>query len=230
MSDLLFIELGAVVTEVQGQTVCTFEPFCTPQPPTYAAQSRIKADFARSLDNVLVTGAPEEAEYDQYIGPPNAEGRVSGSLPVGPSWPGAAYEGVVRVRADLVAGSPALAAAAAALPGQPYEYQVVASVDAQTKAVRRYHGYYAEVLRTEGSVLVLRVAHGGSAAERRWAPTEVPYDPANTDKFYSGPLVADQLVGGGADPRGTGAVFIALDVASGDYLIGDPKQPPGAGL
>ena len=230
MSDLLFIELGAVVTEVQGEMECTFEPFCTPAPPTYAAGSRIKANFARSLDNVLDDGAPEEAEYDQYIGPPDAEGRVSGSLPIGPNWPGAAaYEGVVRIREDLVTANPALAAAVAALPGQPYEYQVVASVDSN-KGVRRYHGYHAEVLRTEGSVLVLRVAHGGSSAEPRWAPNEVPYDPANTDKFYSGPLVADRLVGGGADPRGTGAGFISIDVAGGGYLIEDPKQPPGAGL
>jgi hypothetical protein len=230
MSDLLFVELGAVVTEVLGPSECAFELFCDPQPPTYAVDRRVKADFSRSLDSVLATGSPADAQYDQFVGPLGAKGQVNGSPPLGPSWPGAAYEGIVRIRADLVSGSPQLAAAVAALPGHPYEYQVVASIDDQTKAVRRYHGYHAEVLRTEGNLLVLRVAHAGSSPDPRWAPQEIIYDPADTEKFYTGPLVADRVIGGGPDPRGSGAVFISIGVASGSYMIEDPKLPPGAGL
>lgn len=230
MSDLLFVELGAVVTEVLGPTRCTFEPFCDPKPPTFATASRVEADFAQSLENLLGAGLAAQAQYDQFVGSTGAEGHVNGSPPIGPSWPGAAYEGVVRIREDLVSKNPVLAAAAAALPGRPFEYQVVVSIDDQTRTIRRYHGYYAEVLRTEGQALVLRVAHAGTSAAPRWAPQEVIYDPADTEKFYAGPLVADRIVGGGADPRGSGAVFISLAAASTDYLIEDPKLPPGAGL
>jgi len=227
MSDLLFIELGAVVTEVLGATRCTIEPFCDPRPPTYAAGSRVEVDFAKSLDSLLAAGQHAQAQYDQFVGPTDAAGRVAGSAPVGPSWPGAAYEGVVRIREDVVAANPTLAAAAAALPGHPWEYQVVASIDDKTKTVRRYHGFHAEVVRKEGASLVLRVAHAGSGAEPRWAPQEVIYDPANTQKFYAGPLVADRVVGGA---RSAGAVFIALDAAVGTYAVEVPKLPPSAGL
>ena len=43
---------------------------------------------------------------------------MPGSVPIGPSWPGGGYEGVVGIRADLITASPALAAAAATLPGE----------------------------------------------------------------------------------------------------------------
>jgi hypothetical protein len=225
MSDLLFIEIGAAVTEVLGATRCTFEPFRGLEPPTYAAARRIEADFARTLDSVLGTGA--QAEYDQFVGPTDPTGRPLGSPPIGPSWPGGTYEGVVRIREDIVSGNSALAAAAAAQSGRPYEYQVVASIDEQTGAVRRYHGFYAEVLRTQGSAFVLRVAHGGTSAAPRWSPQEVIYDPADTTRFYSGGLVPERgiVVGGGS-----GAVFIALGVASSVYLLEVPKLPVSAGL
>jgi hypothetical protein len=229
MSDLLFVELGAVVTEVRGPTRCTFEPFCDPRGPTYGAERRIEVDFAHSLDSVLGAGLLAQAQYDQFVGPTDARGRVNGSAPIGPSWPGAAYEGVVRIREDIATANPALAAAAAALPGRPWEYQVVASIDDKTGTVRRYHGFHAEILRDEGRILVLRVAHAGASAEPRWSPREVAYDPANTETFYAGALVADRVVGGGLDRRGSGAVFISL-TAVADYLLELPKLPPGAGL
>ena len=225
MIDLLFIELGAVVTEVLGPTRCTIEPFCGLQPPTYDPQRRVELDFARSLDALLGDGAGvAQAAYDPFVCPADASGDPTGSPPIGPCWPGAAYEGVVRIREDLVTASPILAAAADAHPGRPYEYQVVASVDEQTRTVRRYHGFHAEILRTEGDVLVLRVAHAGGSSTPRWAPGEVVYDPAKTDTFYSGPLVADRLVG-----KHAGAVFIAIGDADG-FAKDLPKLPPGAGL
>jgi hypothetical protein len=232
MTDLMFVELGAVVTEVLGPTRCTIEPFCDLQPPSYVAERRVEIDFARSLEHVLAEGLPVQAHahYDPFVGPTDAEGQPCGSPPIGPSWPGAAYEGVVRIREDLVAATPALAEAAAALPGRPWEYQVVASIDEQTRTVRRYHGFHAEILRDEGSTLVLRVAHAGGSEEPSWVPCEVAYDAANAQKFYSGPLVADRVVGGGEDRRSSGAVFIELEAAVSVLGIKTAKLPRGAGL
>jgi hypothetical protein len=229
MIDMLFVEIGAVVTEVTGPSRCTIEAFCHPaKPPTYNVNDRIEVDLAFSIENVLtdpgllvVTGnAPRWAMYDQGYG----------SAPIGPSWPGGGYEGVVSVRADVVKANATLAAAAAELPGQPWEYQVVTSIDEETGTVaRRYHGFHAELVEAESGVLVLQVADAGKSADPSSPRWTVRYDPADTETFYAGELVAENLVRGDGSPRNSGAVFITLEAVEsfGGSL---PKLPPGAGL
>jgi hypothetical protein len=225
MIDLLFVEVGAVVTEILGPMRCTIEPFCHPdKPPTYGAKDRVEVDFARSLAVVLsdsrwpipLAVAAAGALYDD------------GSAPIGPSWPGGGYEGSVSIREDVVKANATLAAAVATLPGRPWEYQVVVSVDEATGDVRRYHGFHAEVDKVDGDILVLRVAHAGRSEDPS-ARTTVRYDPADTNTFYTGALVAENLVGRGRDPRNSGAVFIAFEAAVGDGPS-LPKLPPGADL
>lgn len=230
MSDFLFIEFGAVVTEVLGPTRCTVELFCDPaRPPTYGPEARIEIDFARSVASVLadrearvpIGVAALQAIYDQIEG--------YGSVPIGPSWPGGGYEGVVSIRADIVKATPLLAAAVATLPGQLWEHQVVVSIDEATGAVRRYHGFHAELVERAPDGLLLQVANAGASADPESPATTVRYAATDTAAFYAGALVADSLVGGGPAPRKSGAVFISPEAASrgGPSL---PKLPPGAGL
>jgi hypothetical protein len=229
MPDILFIEVGAVVTEIRSPDRCTIEPFCDPaRPPTYDPERRVEVDFARSLDGVLADRgslaldvAAQRAIYDQYD-------QDDGSASIGRAWPGGVYEGVVRFRDEAVATSATLAAAVAALPGQRWEYQVVASIDEQTGAVQRYHGFHAEISEEDGAVLVLSVASAGRSTDPSAPRRTVRFDPSDTKTFYAGELVADTLVRGGRSRRSPGAVFIALEVAQGLQLA-VPKLPPGAG-
>lgn len=230
MEDILFVEMGAVVTEVLGPTRCTIEPWCDgKRPPTYSAGERFEVDFALLLDNVLkhrelltsFGAGGLRAHFDQIPDHP--------STPIGPSWPGGLYEGVVSIREDLVRRNPKLAAAVARLPGRPWEYQVVASVDKETGSVRRYHGFHAEVTGEEGDALVLDiVANAGRSAELSASRRTVRYDPRDTAMFYSGPLVAESAIRGGRMTRRSGAVFLAVDslAAIGGSL---PKLPAGLG-
>ena len=227
MIDLLFIEIGAVVTELLGPGRCTIEPFCHPaQPPTFQRDRRVEVDFAESLGARLDGGggglakvaiATARALYDQFDGD---------SAPIGPSWPGGGYEGVLGVRDTLVQHSKLLAAAVASLPGQPWEHRFIASIDEATGEIRRYHGFHAEVMREDAGGLVLRVAHAGGSAMTGWAASarEVRYAPGDK-RFYTGALVADQLARTG---RG-GALYMTSDAAS-TFGTSLPKLPPGAGL
>lgn len=229
MIDILFVELGAVVTEVLGPSRCTIEPFCDPaKPPTFAAERRIEIDFAHALESILaerggwtrtIAMAAREARYD-VLG--------YGSPPIGPSWPGGGYEGVVTIREDLVRASAALAEAAASLPGHPWEHQVIASIDEETGSVRRYHGFHAELAEDAGAALVLRVFPAG-ASDDASAAREVRYVPADRETFHAGELVADRAVAGGRAPRRAGAVFMTPEAAARAGLD-LPKLPPGAGL
>lgn len=229
MTDLLFVEIGAVVTEVLGPTRCTIEPFCDPaRPPTFAADRRIEIDFAHALESVLaersgwtrtVAMAVREARYD-VLG--------YGSPPIGPSWPGGGYEGVVVIREDLVRASAVLAEAAASLPGHPWEHQVIVSIDEETGLVRRYHGFHAEVVEDAGAALGLRVFPAGASGDASLA-RQVRYAPADRATFHAGELVADRAVAGGRSPRRAGAVFMTLEAAEREGLD-LPKLPPGAGL
>lgn len=223
MSELLFVELGAAVRTVLGETKCLFVPYCTMAKPTYEDENCLEADFTKTLNHVLVYGpAVESAEYDQFVD-------AIGSPPIGPSWPGAMYEGVVRIREDLVTGK--LKDAAGKLTGNIYEHQVVAVV-VEGQEVRRYCGFHAEVARMEGSVLVLKVANGGTGGTEApsWVKEEVHYNPADTEQFYSGPLVADWVIGGGALPGSSGAVYILRETAATVYGLSVPKKPPSYGL
>jgi hypothetical protein len=228
MIDLLFIEIGAVVTEILGPNRCTIEPYCHPEkPPTYDAEGRVEVDFALSLAAVLGDPVPAamRALYDDQI-----DDRIDKyvSRSIGPDWPGGAYEGIVSFREDVVKANATLAAAVATLPGRPWEYQVVVSVNEATGDVRRYHGFHAEVDKVDGDILVLRVAHAGRSADPS-ARVTVRYDPAETRTFYAGALVAENLVRSGRDPRNSGAVFIGFEAAVGDGPS-LPKLPPGADL
>lgn len=228
MIDLLFVEVGAVVTEILGPRRCTIEPFCHPAtPPTYGAKDRVEVDFARSLAVVLsdsrlpipLAVAAAGALYDD------------GSAPIGPNWPGGGYEGSVSIREDVVKANATLAAAVATHPGHPWEYQVVISIDEKTGDVRRYHGFHAEIVKDEGDALLLRVANGGTSANLSSPATtarEVRYDPSDATTFYAGALVAEYVVAGGRAPRSSGAVFITPEAAA-SFGVEVPKLPPGAG-
>ena len=235
MIDLLFVELGAVVTEILGSTRCTIEPFCHPtKPPTYSAEDRLEVDFAFSLAGILSNGSQEPTvtavqralyhQYDQIDG--------LGSVPIGPSWPGGGYEGIVNIREDIVRANAKLAAAAAILPGRPWEHQVVTSIDEVTGKILHYHGFHAEIIEDEGNTLVLKVAHAGKSMDppdpdSPWK--KVRYSPADTTRFYTGALIANNLIRGGEILRRSGAVFITLEEAANSN-INLPKLPPGAGL
>jgi hypothetical protein len=228
MIDILFVEIGAVVTEVLGPSRCTIEPFCDAlKTPTYGAAGRVEVDLTRSLVDVLrdrgvitpIAIAARRAVYDQIEG--------YGGVPLGPSWPGGRYEGTIGIREDVLRSNATLAAAAALLPGRPWEYQVVASIDDETGDVRRYHGFHAEVVKDEGEILLLRVANAGWSMDPNDPAREVRYDPSDTRTFYAGGLVAEHAVRGGRAPR-SGAVFIELEAAE-RFALTIPKLPPGAG-
>jgi len=231
MVDLLFVELGAVVTEVLGPSRCTVELYCSVKaPPTYGAGDRVEFDFARSLENCLnadeqtpVGVAAQQALYDQY-----EQIKGHGSPLIGPDWPGASYEGIVSIRDHVVKTNAAFSAAAAALPGHPWEYQVVTSIDEATGEIRRYHGFHAEVVPNHGKPLELLVCHAGRSADPTSPRRKIPYDPTNTARFYTGELVAGEIVKGGPAPRSSGAVFINLEAAATSG-VETPKLPPSAG-
>ena len=229
MIDLRFIEIGAVVTEILGPSRCTIEPFCDPaRPPTYDPERRVEVDFELLLDNVLgsrnfllaIELAAERALYDQI---PNHR-----SPPIGPTWPGGGYEGIVTIREDIVRDNPILAAAVAALPGHPWEYQVIASIDEETgKVARRFHGFHADVVDESGDAVVLRVADAGRSGDPQSPRKTVRYTPGAA-AFYRGALVAETAVRGGKAPRRSGALFVSIDslVSDGGSL---PKLPAGLG-
>lgn len=225
MIELLFIEIGAVLTEIRGDLRCAIEPFCSPAlPPTYKPDRRVEVDFSRSLENLADETPLEEiaqqALYDQLVAP--IPGR---RVPIGPSWPGGGYEGIVSVREDTLMGNDLLATAASSLAGPRCKYQIVATIDPQ-RTVRRYHGFHAQILRIEDRKIVLKV---GSC------PEEIVYDPAAADaadKFYAGALVDGNILRAGVAPGSTGGLFMtqsAFSILTGvDEEL--PKLPPSAGL
>src|ERR1041384_1380239 len=126
VTDLLFVELGAIVTGVLGEKRCTVELCCDLAKPSYGRDlaRRVEVDLSLSLDELVdnrgsgdVATAARRARYDQTI---PIEGL--GCSPLGPSWPGGEYEGVLTVLAEVVKADPVLAAAAAKLAGRPWEY------------------------------------------------------------------------------------------------------------
>lgn len=228
MIDLLFVEIGAVVTEIRGPNQCTIEPFCSMEKlPTYGAENRVEVDLGLLLEKVLngsgslitVGSAVQRALYDQMDN--------HRSPPIGPNWPGGGYEGVVSVRDDVVKANATLAGAVAALPGRSWEYQVVASIDEETRKVQRYHGFHAKLVTTEGDVLVLEVADAGKSEDPSSPRKTVRYNPADIETFYSGALVAENLVRAGWEPGNSGAVFIAAAALNDGGAL--PKLPPGLG-
>ena len=223
MIELLFIEIGAILTEVRGSLKCTIEPFCSPAlPPTYKAERRVEVDFTRSLDNIS-SGTPpadiaQQALYDQLFAP-TAGRRVA----LGPSWPGGGYEGIVTVREDELKLNDLLSAAASSLAGPRCKYQVVATID-PGGTVRRYHGFPAEILRIEGSAIILKLTSRAG---------EIKYDPSASDApgFYTGGLVDGNVLGAGRAPGYIGGLFLSQTASSS--LGADeelPKLPPSAGL
>lgn len=224
MIDLLFVELGAVVTEVAGPTRCTVEIFCDPRvTPTYGTDRRVAIDFELLLEHVIegqswmmLGVAVSRAHYDRIIGHP--------SPAIGPSWPGGVYEGIVTIRHDLVRADPVLTEAYASAPAQPWEYHVVASIDA-SGTIRRYHGFHADLYKVSGDALELDVADAGKSHETS-KRTRVLYDPTDTKTFFSGSIVDDYVV---SRTRPSGAVYVAPEAAMA-MGMGLPKLPPGAGL
>src|SRR5512138_754656 len=146
MTDLLFIEIGAVVTEIKGSIQCTIEPFCVAAPPpTYIAANRVTVDFANLLDSLRakamdVATIADQAQYDLIVA--TMAGR---RVQIGPNWPSGGYEGILCIREEIVAEDPILGPAANKLDGPRYKYQVIASIAAD-KSVQRYHGFHAEAV------------------------------------------------------------------------------------
>jgi len=231
MIDLLFIEIGAVVTEILGRNRCTIEPWCQLKSvPTYGRENRVEVDFTLMLEETLrnrgvlltVGVAAQRAMHDRI------EDHYSAHI--GTEWPGGGYHGVVSFRDELVRTDATLARAVSTLPGQPWEYQFVSSIDEETgEIVQRYHGFHAQVVGEEDETLVLEIVQAGKSVEPSASRRTVRYDPRDTKTFYSGELVAENLVRGGRDPRSTGAVFIAAD-ALPNFTGLLPKLPPSLGL
>jgi hypothetical protein len=225
MIELLFIEIGAVLAEIRGEHRCAIEPFCSPAlPPTFKPDRRVEVDFARSLDNLSdetpLEQLAQQALYDQLVAP--IPGR---RVPIGPSWPGGGYEGIVSVREDALKTNDLLATAASSLAGPRCKYQIVATIDPQ-RTVRRYHGFHAQVLRLEGRAIVLKVGN---------CPGEIKYDPdaaGAADKYYAGELVDGNILRAGVAPGSTGGLFMTQTAFSSLAGVDEefPKLPPSAGL
>jgi hypothetical protein len=238
MTDLLFIELGAVVTETLGTNLCTIEPYCnTDYPPTYHSTKRVMVNLAESVDYLNPEYALEYAKYDQL----QVEGNVGSGRLLGPIWPGGCYEGILRVRETLVQDNSILKAAAEELPGgeQRYNYQVIVSI-ADDGTVRRYHGFHVESVQNIGGAIKFRIKK--KDAESVTDCHEITYS-SDSQRFYHGAQVESHPVDNVISERfkndqwGTsGAVFI--DVYSSDadssefWALADevPKLPPSAGL
>lgn len=226
MIDLLFVELGAVVAELQSPTSCTFLPFCNvAYPPDPSSSTRIPVDFTRSLGHVLTSCALDEVEqqvmYDEILG--------AGRTPIGPTWPGGGYEGIISILSTVVANNPTLSAAVSTLDGYqktPWRYQVIASI-ADDKTVRRYHGFQATVTGTDGPAILLEI--GAAPHKIKYVPTE----PGVEQKVYTGDRVAGNLLHGTPASGSTGAVFLAptaFTTPTGTLADDLPKLPPNAGL
>jgi len=237
MTDLLFIELGAVVTEIKGPNWCSIEPYCNLNPPTYAPDNRVAVNFADSLGHASL----ENVKYDQIVHP--AGNRVQ----IGPGWPGGGYEGILCVRESFVRtyvndnNSSTLATAANTLSGPRCRYQVVASI-AGDGEVRRYHGFWAEVtnIQNNTSIEFKLVDLNGNIINH-----PIAYDPSALDKdakFYAGnpdsqidDITVDVNIVGGSVPLGQrGAVFMNLDAFDPIdvtwIIAAAPKLPHSAGL
>jgi hypothetical protein len=229
MTDLLFIELGAVVTETKGTNQCTIEPYCGQNEPTYLPNNRVDVNFADSVGNV----SPANALYDQIVYP------ASNREQIGPSWPGAGHEGILCARESLVHDNGILSAAATTLTtlrGPRCRYQVIASI-ADNNDVQRYHGFVAEVVLIDNMIVFKLVDVNGHTVD-----TPIKYTPNGQGmdaKFYTGYQVDGYTIDGnvvrGTVPVGTqGVVFMNLDAfdqVDRDWIIAvAPKQPPGAGL
>jgi hypothetical protein len=215
MTDVLFIELGAVVTGTLGLAQCNIEPLCASNAvPTYNDPTKwYLVDFAQSLDNL----GNENALYDQIISP-NTVSRV----PIGPSWPGGGHEGILCIRHDTVLSIPLLRDAAATLAGPRCRYQVIVSIG-PGGAVQRYHGFPAEELQYNDDKIAFNV---GKCSGIVYDPS----DPQITSKFYTGNLVPENLVTT-RPAQGPAPVFINV-AAFPQFQLGDelPKLPPSAGL
>jgi hypothetical protein len=206
MTDLLFIELGAVVTGFPAPAQCTIEPFCDPNvPPTYYDPTKwYTVDFNQFLDNVQ----NDTALYDQIVLP------VAGHrMSIGPNFPGGGYEGILCVRYNFALNDGILGPAAGALDGSPRKYQVITSI-AQGVPIQRYHGFLAQY--NNGSNTLTIGKH------------TIPYE-SNPKKFYTGNQVDGTIIPPLPVQSGPASVFINLDAFS---VLGDelPKLPPSAGL
>jgi hypothetical protein len=255
MIDLLFIKFGAAVTGVLSRTKCTVEPWCDPHNLPYGVHGSVEVDFARALSRASVLRdrgslSVEPPALRAWFDPGPDEQKLPvhpvhgfGGTPIGPSFPGCEYEGVVSILEDDVNANATLKEAVATFPGHRWEYQVVVSVDEASGVARHYHGFHAEILKDEGDTLVLLVANARMSALPDWAATArtVPYDPRKTETFYTGARVAENLemsytgarvaenlVAGGPSRRRSGAVYMTAEAAA-SFGIDVPKLPPGLG-
>lgn len=219
-TDLLFIELGAVVTQVLGSTLCTVEAFSN-QPPTYDPKKGFTVDFTKSLEHFLISqpvgDAPGGAWYDQIVCP--MPGR---RVAIGPSFPGGGYEGILCVRDGVVSDSGVLAPAATAQGVPSWRYQVIASIAAD-KTIRRYHGFKAEVVSKGNSIIFNIEGHNDP----------ITYNPGDLDFYTGSVLFNENILTNGAGAGSQGVVFMNVDVFLNTITWMDdelPKLPPSAGL
>jgi hypothetical protein len=235
MTDVLFIELGAVVTEIKGPNWCSIEPYCNLNPPTYDPDNRVAVNFADSLGHASL----ENVKYDQIVYP--AGNRVQ----IGPGWPGGGYEGILCVRENFVRtyvdsnNNSTLAIAANTLSGPRCRYQVIASI-ADDKEVRRYHGFWAQVISTNNGIDFKLVNLNGDIIGN-----SITYDPSDVNKavkFYVGNQsnsvdgydVGANIVDGNVVAGDKRAVFMNLDAFDPIdvtwIIAAAPKLPHSAGL
>jgi hypothetical protein len=226
MTDLLFIELGAVVTQILGSTRCYIEPFCAAEPgPSYQPQNHFEVDFALLLESHL--NNLDEAAYDQIVRPTTAS-RVA----IGPKWPSGGYEGILCVRENKMLNGGTLSflgSAASELAGPRCRYQVIASIG-QGK-IRRYHGFAAQIVsKGSDNAFDFKIMSNGQTTGPAFS-----CGPGNSNAFYTGSLVdniaLDGILNSSMQVDTQGAVFIDLD--SSGFTEGEgqlPKLPPAGGL
>jgi len=221
MARTVFFGFGAFVGAIRGTTQIEWWAD-DPALSGFAATALIPVDLARNPSAARAgTIAVGAIEVDDH--------RVDGGLTtVGPRFPLGATVGALWLARDyyvsLGGRQPPRHPAAAA--GDAYDHELTAVQCWGELGDRRFLGFHAKIVSTNGALALVETWHGGTGKPGRPpAGRRGPDPPAVARPFHAADPAATQIaIGGPAE----GALFLDAQTTGQIQLLG-PKRPPGAG-
>ena len=220
MTRTVFYGFGAYVGTITGQTTCSFWPD-DPQSLGWAAKAQIPVDLSK---NPTAVRQNQISVADIQVDDHRLDGGLTG---IGPRWPGGQPIGACWLSetywSSLGASKPSRQPPSAPDDAHDYELTSILYWDGDL-AGRRFFGFHAKILSTQGPLARVQIWHGGTARGPGHPPAGVwwldlaqvahPIDP-----------IATQIEPGKVTE---GALF--LDAPTGRQLqLMGPKRPPAAG-
>jgi hypothetical protein len=213
-SRTVFYGFGAYVGSITGVTTCSWWPD-DPKGHHWVAGAQVPVDLAMTPKAVLAgTIKIDDVQTDDH----RADG---GYNVIGPRWPGGAMIGLCWLSETYyrsLKNPPPRHPPSAA--GDAHDYELTSILYWDKGSYRRYQGYHAKIVGTNGPLSRVQVWFAGSSRVTKTPLGEWWIDLA-TEAHPVDP-VATQISAKGVTE---GALFLDSKVSSGLFSVGGPKRP-----